>query len=407
MAHSRAVHETIQLLQARVSMLQLNKYPHVNTQTRLNANLGTVRVDDRHYTLLGSGDDGDVILAESETEKYVLKVYQRIIITDDINPETVEADQKEMDEIVADQALREFKALRSMRGHPNVSRLISTEVDTCNMHLNGVDFPGSLLVRMEYIPHAITLSDIFSGYNHVDMATLGIVKSMRGPHESFHIDFNDRVKLIEYLFGQCSSVSGELRMQGIYHRDCASCNIVISFPSLRLVLLDFARAEVPGMKRIRDIISKNSSQKIKDIKQKRYHNYNDATDSDYVSMFSILEHIIKKNCNEGFFKNYTKEKKAIGMMINALKEKPLQYDVCEPPIEELKRFQEVWVTYTTQGTWRVEDLDDAVNSTQLLQYIKTEDNDKKSDEDEDDFSDDDKDIDPPDKLSPPRKIAKS
>jgi hypothetical protein len=420
MAHSTEVQRTIQALQARVSMLKVN---------RLNANLGTVRVDDRHYTVLGSGDDGDVILAENteeKPEKYVLKVYKRTIMKNDAHPDIAADDQEDMDKIVADQALREFTALKLMRGHPNVSRLISTEVDTCHLHMEDNDFPGSILIRMEYIPNAITLADIEEDPHSIDMATLGIVRTMRGSGISYHIDFRVRVKLIGYLFGQCFSVTDELRRHGIHHRDCDACNIVISFPSLRLVLLDFARADIPGMKKIEEVMQERSSFKIKWIKNKRYRNLNIYDDSDRDTIFSHLKMVVRKSCMKGFFKNYTNEKKAIEIMIDAMKKNPEQYDIFEPPVRPLRQFQEVWEIYTDKRGLQIPTLDDPVNNELLLQLLEAEDSSEDKGDDkaeheakveakveaedsseDDDSDDDEEDIDPPDKLSPPRKIAKS
>lgn len=415
MSESKLIYKTISMLKSRLSMLELSNHSKFNTdhsvdmtckpldssvqrnfkneknvtitfkdKTFLNANIGQISVDNDHYKHLGDGDDGDVILAENKTEKYVLKVFKRKIIEDDDNPETVEADQKEMDEIVADQALRELTALKLMSGHPNVSKLISTEVDTCNLHMDGRDLPESILVRMEYIPHAITLEKILDTHNHIDMATLGIVRKMRGPDESFHIDFGARVKLIAYLFGQCYSVSRELKRQGIYHRDCDACNIVISFPSLRLVLLDFARAEIKemGIKKIKLIIDKESSEKIQEIKYDRYTNKNINKKSDLSSIFYHLENVVLHSFNGKFFKKYEDEREATKIFIKAIQKNIEIYYPLETPVNELIQFEEVWQIYKDQK-WRIEELEPAVNNKTLLKMLETENSDEDSDPDSD------------------------
>lgn len=389
MDNTHSVKSIIKCLTKRVSLLKTSK---------LNANLGRVRVDDHHYTHLGGGDDGDVILAENqegENEEYVLKVYKRFIMKNDAYTDIAAEDQKEMDDIVADQALREFTALELMRGHPNVSRLISTEVDTCHLHIDGQDFPGSILIRMEYIPHAITLEDIKDDSDQVDMATIGVVRTMRGPDESFHIDFGVRAKLIGYLFGQCFSLSDELRRHRIHHRDCDNCNIAISFPSLRLVLLDFARADMPGLQKTEDIIKKRTSYKMKKIRIKRYRNLNMFKKTDFDSIFYNLKTVIMKSCGEGFFKSYIQEMEAMEVMIDIMKSSPGRYDSIEPPVEPLRQFQEVWDIYTLEGPRRFQNLDDAVNNEILLQLLQSEDSDEEEDNDSDEA------------LSLPHKIAKS
>lgn len=226
----------LERLHERVLALELNTANLINIgKVRgvciLHANIGKVRVNGTDFREVSSGEDGEVIMAVPQTAKsrtYVIKVFKC---------PTVDAkDQPEMDSIVLDQARREVTCLTLLKGHPNVPRLISKEVDTCTLLKDGVPHPKSVLIRQEYIKN---LRDI----TNEKLEVLGL--NQDPVDKMYYVDYNDRNRLVQYVWGQAASLTCALSERGIYHRDVDDCNFMIQMPELRLVLLDFMRAEVP------------------------------------------------------------------------------------------------------------------------------------------------------------------
>ncbi len=59
------------------------------------------------------------------------------------------------------------------------------------------------------------------------------------------VDFVHMRRLVDYVYGQAASLVNTLNEKGIEHRDIDAFNFLIQPPSLRIVLMHFARAKIP------------------------------------------------------------------------------------------------------------------------------------------------------------------
>jgi len=256
----------LQNLQYRLANLELNP-------NHLSLDLGKITIEGITYKKIRSGDDGIIILvkhppdAPQEPKTYIIKAFTH-------KPTKNEKTRMGLDLITADQAMREWKSLTLLKGHPNVPQIISTELDTCALEVDNVVFPKAYLIREEYIENIYSITSYYINY-------LGI--SSNEDDTKFFIDYNLRTTLAKYLWGQVASLTKALRDHRIYHRDVDSCNFMIQMPSLRLFLLDFAKADIPGMQSPQSIMNFEDDEEDSSVSLRRrtqYKNVNNNGKSD-------------------------------------------------------------------------------------------------------------------------------
>lgn len=250
-------------LHTRLACLELGR-------NHLDVNMGDINiVDNEQFKKIKKGDDGIIILVTPPQDppdtgiKYVIKA---ILSFRHDNPET----QAGLDTIAVDQAKREFQALTLLKGHPNVPQILSTELDTCNLTTETNSYVNVHLIRQEFLEN---ISDIsLRGFPVMGLSSDDDCKS-------FFIDFDMRLRLLQYLYGQVASLTKALRDHKIYHRDVDSCNFMIQMPSMRLFLFDFARANMPGLENADELQSKvlkNDSQRVLMTRKRQYVNLNNT-----------------------------------------------------------------------------------------------------------------------------------
>jgi len=368
----KSLHERLLMLE-RGSIPLSPSHDLSKTTAFLKADLGEIHIDDVKYTQIKDGDDGDIIQAispdDSKQNPYILKVYKYPFVNDE--------DRPTMDAIVKDQAQRELTALMLLKGHPNVATLLSTEVDTCVLHRNGVDYPGSVLIRQEYIQNAVSIDE-------VNFKIMGLVAESAKPDTHYHVDFNVRLRLMGYILGQIASVTKALRDHGIYHRDLDSCNVVMLVPELRLYLLDFARADMPNMENIEDILKRPSSEAMTIEKRARYRNmnnlikgvYNPQSQAENVQDWVILHALVKdkfeSSCNTFLFESYEDETSAVCELLDEA-EQSLGTDcesllpLADPPIKELEQHKHIHQKSRQSQYFFLDLLTDPIFSARALQ----------------------------------------
>jgi hypothetical protein len=201
---------------------------------RLQNELGDITVNDSTNSLIPSeSDDGFLVKmhgTDSGTGEHVLKIYKQGQAPDEFYQEKYKA-------VAKDQVTREFKALTLLKGHPNVPFLISTEVDTCTLHMDQKEPLKSWLIDMEYIPDM----------SHINEFSLGYPERVVEDDGSISVDFTLMHRLVDYIYGQAASLAHAMRVNGIEHRDIDWGNFMIQPHTLRLCLIDFARAKLPGL----------------------------------------------------------------------------------------------------------------------------------------------------------------
>ena len=262
---------------------------------RLGGDLGSITIDGESVRYLSEGDDGHVVVCRQEEEprEYAIKVYRTKLEA----PEVLE----EMQRVTKDQATREFTALTLLAGHPNVFALVSTEVDECRLRMNPSKeyMPWTSAVRLEYV-HGLWEVEA----NEIGKF-FGVVKGAEG---GFMVDYGHRDRLARYLFGQAASLACALKEKGIYHRDVEACNVRIQLPQLRIFLMDFARARVPGMRDPEEILDDDSVvervvkkrktvsgpvplyiENLKREVERRYNNFNEDHNTDHYRLYKHTE----------------------------------------------------------------------------------------------------------------------
>lgn len=241
----KALGTKIKHLKKRINFVKLNMTK--KTVIYLGGNLGSIEIEEgSRNQLLSQGDDGFVVKStqNDEPKTYIIKVYKAKLREKEYNKS--QEVQDELKKIVQDQALREFTCLKLLQGHPNIFPLLSSEIDSCRIKLEDESeyMPETSALRLSYIPRLQQFVTWFPDFFQNKWAQyLGVILQ----DEALIIDFEHRNNLARYLFGQAASLAHALKEHNIYHRDIDSCNISIQMPQLRLYLMDFARAKLPGM----------------------------------------------------------------------------------------------------------------------------------------------------------------
>ena len=173
--------------------------------------------------VVGSGDDGLVFTVDNSV---AVKVYRRFEGGDQLD--------KVCNEIRQDQAYREFKALSLIGPHPNFARLISTELDICDVKISDNSIVGAWAIRTEYLQGAVAIDTSFRLWGLSGKASAQIY------------DLRLRDDTYRYICGQVLSAVHAMRSMEIEHRDLDTSNIVVQPHTLRVVILDFARSRLPS-----------------------------------------------------------------------------------------------------------------------------------------------------------------
>lgn len=172
-----------------------------------------------HMHVIGNGDDGlvfKVFNSEREDTPIAIKTIRKL----NRNPF--------LDAIARDQAYREFKALKLIKNHPNFLKLYSDELDDCCVD----DKPpyDAWAIRMSYEPNLWNIVEIsrFCGL------------------QALTIDLHSHSILVKYINYQMFDVLLHLEKLNIRHRDLDSVNVKVQMPAMRLLVFDFARADLPN-----------------------------------------------------------------------------------------------------------------------------------------------------------------
>ncbi len=133
------------------------------------------------------GDFDVKVHATGKAEEYVVTVKKQPVSPDMLVQQKYVA-------VAKDQVMREFKAYSMLKKHPNVPRLLSTELDTCSLHLKSDEILKSFLIKLEYLPN---LKD----FNTTDLKHL---EKIVGADNNITIDFLHMHRLVDYVYGQAA-----------------------------------------------------------------------------------------------------------------------------------------------------------------------------------------------------------
>jgi serine/threonine protein kinase len=230
-----------EMLHSRISKLELRSG---NFQPKITCYMGKqlrpVVVDEVEYSLVGDGDDGVIIKANREKhpdgELVIYKIFKCVQGDDEFS--------KAKNQVVRDQALREFNALTLLRHHPNFLNLYSSELDTCELTDLDEHHPKCYAIQLNYISNLTLMENSFEllGIKY-DAATR--VVSMNYDH---------RNKLVKYVLTQTFAMISYLKKLGIKHRDLDNCNFMMKLPELKPYIFDFSRASLPHYPGLEDTI---------------------------------------------------------------------------------------------------------------------------------------------------------
>ena len=221
-----------EMLHSRISKLELRSG---NFQPKITCYMGKqlrpVVVDDTEYSLVGDGDDGVIIKANREThpdgEVVAFKIFKC--------EQGVDEYSNVKREVVRDQALREFNALKIIKNHPNFLKLYSTELDTCELKDANGHYKECYAIQLNYITNLTYMERSFS--------LLGIQYDIASGNVT--INYDHRNQLVKYVLTQTFSMISYLMELGIEHRDVDSCNFMMKLPELTPYLFDFSRSSLP------------------------------------------------------------------------------------------------------------------------------------------------------------------
>ena len=172
-----------------------------------------------HMHIIGNGDDGlvfKVFNSEREDTPIAIKTIRKLNGHPSLN------------EIARDQAYREFKALKLIKNHPNFLKLYSNELDDCCVYDNPPY--DAWAIRMSYEPNL---------WNIVEISRFFGLQALT-------IDLLSHSSLVKYINYQMFDVLLHLERLNIRHRDLESVNVKVQMPAMRLVVFDFARADLPN-----------------------------------------------------------------------------------------------------------------------------------------------------------------
>lgn len=208
----------------------------------LSARLDPIRIG-KNAVLLSEGDDGFIVWEKDQDGNfagYIIKAFKS-------RPGKSKEELELYKQTTRDQATRELKAMRLLAGHPNIMTLTSTELDECQVtDRRGFIHPEGYALRIGYVPN---LKDMTSDgvLNRIELILQAESPEADSQQLFCHVDYNHRQRLEDYLWGQGADIANALKSKGIYHRDLDNCNIRIQMPTLRIYLMDFARADVPSV----------------------------------------------------------------------------------------------------------------------------------------------------------------
>jgi len=236
--------EIAEMLHSRIAKLELRGgcfRPKITCY--MGKQLRPVVVDDTEYSLVGSGDDGMIIKANREKhpdgELIVYKIFICVQGDDDFS--------KAKNEVVRDQALREFNALTLLRHHPNFLNLYSSELDTCELTDLGEHHPKCYAIQLNYLSNLTRMEKSFE--------LLGI--KYDAATQVVSMNYDHRNKLVKYVLTQTFAMISYLKKLGINHRDLDSCNFMMKLPELKPYIFDFSRASLPHCPGLEDTIDPN------------------------------------------------------------------------------------------------------------------------------------------------------
>lgn len=264
------------------TLISTLKYLHLRLETHTKAPdtlKSRLSYSSDDMQIIGKGDDGlvfKVIQSREKSTPTAIKTIRKL------NGSPME------DAIARDQAYREFKALKLIGDHPNFLKLYSEELDDCF-----VDDPpyDAWAIKISYEPNLWNIMDI-SRFFGLQTSTVDLVN-----HSS----------LVKYINYQMFDVLLHLETLKIRHRDLESVNVKVQMPAMRLIIFDFARADLPdsdGLEHTRcpnDILKEAHDKMMKDrgteTQRASLENYKEVWWAYRIPMMpsSLPVHITKEN----------------------------------------------------------------------------------------------------------------
>jgi hypothetical protein len=186
------------------------------------------------YQRVGQGDDG-VVVHDRQTGNAV-KIY---------NLDPSYSEQKKS--IRREQANRELKALRALGPHPNIIKLLEEDlVDVDDLSIGSWCIRASVGIVLEYLPHLASLRDAACVWGFVPKASADAPKA--------GMNFERRNQILKRVLSQAFRLLSFLEDRRLRHRDLDSTNLMIQLPEMTLKAMDFARADVPGLRNPDEIV---------------------------------------------------------------------------------------------------------------------------------------------------------
>lgn len=191
--------------------------------------------DKELLSVLGHGEDGVVVKVTYTDERVEsVKLYIKELQSDNIR-------SREMNRIREDQANREFKGLNLVKGNPHFPSLISTELDTCGIELDDWSvsrygpFKDAWAIRMGYLEDSYSINHLHTCFG---------VETEGGAIGFNAVLLSDTFCCVAI---QMTDAVRFLQEKGIFHRDLDACNVMVRLADFNVVIIDFAKADVPGM----------------------------------------------------------------------------------------------------------------------------------------------------------------
>ena len=264
-----------EMLHSRIAKLELRGgrfRPKITCY--IGKQLRPVVVDEAEYSLVGKGDDGMIIKANREKNPDGEPVVYKIFKCDQRDSEL----SKAQNEVIRDQALREFNALKMLKSHPNFLNLYSSELDTCELTERDVHYKECYAIQLNYLSNLTNMERSFE--------LLGIKYDAATQVVSMNYDY--RNKLVKFVLTQTFAMISYLKKLGINHRDLDSCNFMMKLPELKPYIFDFSRASLPHSPGLEDTMDPNViyDQLEKEFNENRVLKRNQAT----VSQMKIIRY---------------------------------------------------------------------------------------------------------------------
>ena len=265
--------------------------------------------DTNDFKTLATGDDGITILKKLvDGHQTVIKCF----VDRGMKTHTDDSEIKFIKEIAKDQAMRELKAISLVGGHENFFSTATTpaklEVITLRTRFDSV-YENIPSIALNYVENLISIDNAtaFFGFSEgVENGshTLPLVEI----NYKNTMNFEHRNILFKYVSNQLFSATDYMHSRGITHRDLDSVNVQVVYPSIRVKIMDFAKAGIPDIdgyphSENPDNIYKTAKQAIKELQAEIMKTQDVHARSILLRRKSLWEHCKKQYDNP--FRNRT------------------------------------------------------------------------------------------------------